>query len=72
MLSAEVEGEIEKVNGTIAITRINVKYRVRVKKGEREKVERALEIHKDHCPVAVTLTRGVEFSFEAAIDETLE
>ena len=57
------------MDGTIAITRIHVKYRISVPKGEREAVERALEHHKEHCPVAVTLTRGVEFSFDADVEE---
>ena len=64
-----MEGEIEQVNSTIAITRIRVKYRIKVPSGQREKVERALKIHQDHCPVATTLTRGVEFSFDAEVEE---
>ncbi len=53
------------MDGTIAITKIHVKYRIAVPKGEREAAERALAHHKEHCPVAVTLTRGVEISWEA-------
>ncbi len=67
-----MEGEIEKVNGTIAITRIKVKYRISVPAGGREAAERALAHHQEHCPVAVTLTRGVEFSFEADVVEERE
>lgn len=57
------------MDGTIAITRIRVKYRIAVPKGRREAAERALEHHKEHCPVAVTLTRGVEISWEAEFEE---
>ncbi len=57
------------MNGTIAITRIRVKYRMKVPKGEREAADRALEIHQERCPVAVTLTRGVEISWEAEVEE---
>ena len=57
------------MNGTIAVTRIRVKYRIKVPSGQREAVERALLIHQDHCPVATTLTRGVEFSFDAEVEE---
>ena len=57
------------MNGTIAITRIRVKYRMKVPKGEREAADRALEIHQERCPVAVTLKRGVEISWEAEVEE---
>jgi uncharacterized OsmC-like protein len=57
------------VDGTIAITRIHVKYRISIPKGQRDAAERALEHHRSHCPVAVTLTRGVEISWEAEFRE---
>ncbi|MEE8549729.1 MAG: OsmC family protein [Gemmatimonadota bacterium] len=68
-LSAEVEGDIEKVGDTIAITRIRVKYRIVIPRGEREAAERALKIHQERCPVALSLTRGVEISWEAEFEE---
>ncbi len=64
-----MEADIEKVDGTIAITRIRVKYNIKIPKGGREAAERALAMHRDHCPVAVTLTRGVEISWDAEFEE---
>ncbi len=42
---------------------------MKVPKGEREAADRALEIHQERCPVAVTLKRGVEISWEAEVEE---
>jgi len=51
------------------VTRIRVRYRIRLPKGEREAAERALKLHQDKCPVAKTLTRGVEISWDAEFEE---
>lgn len=64
-----MEGDIEEVDGTIAVTRIRVRYRIKLPEGEREAAERALRAHKEKCPVAQTLTRGVEISWEAEFEE---
>lgn len=37
--------------------------------GKREAAERALEMHREHCPVAVTLTPCVDIEWEADIEE---
>lgn len=68
-LSSEVEGDIEKINGTIAITRVRVKYRLRVPAGKREVAERALSIHERGCPVAQSIKRGIDVSWSAEIIE---
>lgn len=60
---------IEEVDGTIAVTKIRVKYRIKLPKGEREAAKRALEHHQQKCPVAQTLTRGVEISWAAGFEE---
>ena len=60
---------IEQVDDTIAITRVHVKYKIRLPHGQLEAAERALEFHKDKCPVAKTLTRGVEISWEADFEQ---
>lgn len=67
-----MEGDIEKIDGTIAIQRIRVKYRIKHPPGKREAAERALEHHVDHCPVAQTLLPCVEISWEAEFEELNE
>ena len=64
-----MEGDIEAVDGTIVVTRIRVKYRIKLPAGERAAAERALQAHQESCPVAQTLTRGVEIRWEAEIEE---
>ena len=64
-----MEGDIEEVDGTIAVTRIRVKYRIKLPEGQREAAERALQLHQEKCPVAQTLTRGVEISWDAELEE---
>lgn len=64
-----MEGVIEEVDGTIAVTQIRVKYRIKLPQGQREAAERALAQHKGKCPVAQTLTRGVEISWDAEFEE---
>lgn len=64
-----MEGVIEEVDGTIAVTQIRVKYRIKLPAGQREAAERALEHHQGKCPVAQTLTRGVEISWDADFEE---
>lgn len=46
-----------------------MRYRLRVPAGKREAAERALAVHQDHCPVALTLTPCVHIDWEADIEE---
>ena len=41
-LSAEVEGDIDDVNGVLKITRIRLRYTIKAPAGEREVIERLL------------------------------
>lgn len=68
-LYSEVEGDIEKIDGTIVITRIRVKYHLKVPRGTRETVERALKIHESKCPAAESVKRRIEVSWMADIEE---
>lgn len=51
------------------LTRIHVRYRLRIPAGTRETVDRALERHVDKCPTAATLKGSVEVTWEAEIAE---
>lgn len=66
-LYADVEGHIEEVDHKPVITRIRVHYHLKdVPEEKHEKVKRALELHEDHCPAAVSVKRGiaVEWSYQ--------
>ena len=54
------------------LTRIHVRYSLRIPPGSREKVDRALETHVEKCPTARSLRDAVEFTWEAEIVEEEE
>ncbi len=68
-IRAEAEGINEIVDGLPVLTRIHVRYRLRIPPGTREKVERALERHQSKCPTAASLRGAVEIGWEAEIEE---
>jgi organic hydroperoxide reductase OsmC/OhrA len=67
---AEAEGVNEMVEGLPVLTRIVVRYRLRVPAAVRDKVDRALERHASKCPSAASLRGAVSVVWEAEIDET--
>ena len=69
-ISAEVEGVNEVVEGLPVLTRIIVRYRLRIPASARDKVDRALERHAVKCPTAVSLGGAVAVTWEADIEET--
>ncbi len=69
-LTADVEGDIEDVNGVLKITRIRLHYRIRVPAGNRDKVERALDTYAEKCPAYQSVKGCIECSWDAEIEET--
>ena len=49
-LIAEVEGDIEDVDGVLKITKIRMRYRLQIPTGTRDKLERALASYAEKCP----------------------
>ena len=49
-LVADVEGDIEDVDGVLKITKIRLRYRFKIPPGSRDKVDRALETYADNVP----------------------
>ncbi|MCL4401669.1 MAG: OsmC family protein [Acidobacteria bacterium] len=68
-LSAEVEGCIENVDGKPLVTRVHVKYHLRVPKGKKAEVQRALDHHEKYCAVSQSLRRGIAVDWEGEIRE---
>jgi organic hydroperoxide reductase OsmC/OhrA len=68
-LTADVEGVIEAVDGRPRITKITVRYHIKVPKGKKEQAQRAIEIHEQHCPVSQSVRRGIEIEFDGDIAE---
>ncbi len=59
-LYADVEGDIEEVDKKPVITQIRVRYHLKdVPQEQRETAERALAMHENGCPAAVSVKRGI-------------
>lgn len=68
-LQAAVEGDIEAVDKVLRITRIRVRYRIRIPAGLREKAERAVASHPTMCPAANSIRGCIELDISAEITE---
>ncbi len=68
-LVAQVEGDIENVNGVLKITKIRLHYRFRIPPGARESVERLLSSYADKCPAYLSVKGCIECSWDAEIEE---
>jgi organic hydroperoxide reductase OsmC/OhrA len=68
-LIAQVEGDIEDVNGVMRITKIRLQYRFQVPVGSREKVDRLLAGYAEQCPAYQSVKGCIECSWAAEIEE---
>ncbi len=68
-LAAEAEGFIENVDGKPLITRIKVRYTVKVPHGKREEALRALEVHEKGCPASQSVQRGIAIEWDGEVVE---
>lgn len=68
-LIAEVEGDIEDVDGLLKITKIRLKYRLKIPSGTREKAERALSVYAEKCPAYQSVKGCIECSWQAEMEE---
>jgi uncharacterized OsmC-like protein len=68
-LVAQVEGDIEDVDGVMRITRIRLRYRFKAPAGSREKVDRVLASYAEQCPAYQSVKGCIECSWEAEIEE---
>ena len=68
-LVAQVEGDIEDVDGVMRITKIRLRYRFQVPAGNREKVDRVLASYAEQCPAYQSVKGCIECSWEAEIEE---
>jgi uncharacterized OsmC-like protein len=66
---AQVEGDIEDVEGVLRITKIRLRYRFTIAPGSREKVDRVLTSYAEKCPVYQSVKGSIECSWDAEIEE---
>ena len=68
-LVAQVEGDIEDVDGVMRITRIRLRYRLQVPAGSRDKVDRVLASYAERCPAYQSVKGCIDCSWDAEIVE---
>jgi uncharacterized OsmC-like protein len=68
-LVAQVEGDIEDVEGVMRITKIRLHYRFKVSPGSREKVDRVLATYAEKCPAYQSVKGCIECSWDAEMEE---
>jgi uncharacterized OsmC-like protein len=67
-LSAEVEGDIEDVNGVLKITRIRLRYKIKAPAEKREAIERLLDHYAEACPAYQSVKGCIDCSWTAEIE----
>ena len=68
-LVAQVEGDIDEVDGVLRITTIRLRYRFRIPVGSKEKVDRVLASYADKCPAYQSVKGCIVCTWEAEIEE---
>jgi len=69
-LETEVEGDIaEGDNEVLLLTKVHIKYKLKIPKGKREQSERSLSLHHSRCPVSQSVERGIRVEWSAEITE---
>jgi uncharacterized OsmC-like protein len=68
-LVAQVEGDIEDVDGVMRITKIRLYYRFQVPVGGKEKLDRILASYAEKCPAYQSVKGCIECSWDAEIEE---
>jgi uncharacterized OsmC-like protein len=68
-IRADVSGTNELVDGIIQLTRITVRYSLRIPAGTRDVVDRALSRHREKCPTARSLEAAIAVEWTAEIVE---
>jgi hypothetical protein len=66
---AQVEGDIEDVDGVLKITKIRLRYRFKVPPETREKVDWVLASYAEKCPAYQSVKGCIECSWDAEILE---
>jgi uncharacterized OsmC-like protein len=69
-LETEVEGDIEEGdNKVLLLTKVHIKYKMKLPQGTRAQAERALALHHARCPVSQSVERGIHVEWSAEITE---
>ena len=72
LFKAVVTGDIEDVDGVLKITRINVKYWLKLPKEKRSEAEEALESYLTLCPGAQSVIGCIDINHELTMEDLIE
>lgn len=67
---AEVEGDLENIDGIIRVTKIRIHYRIDVPREQRDAAMRALSTYADKCPAYVSVAGCIELASSADFQES--
>jgi uncharacterized OsmC-like protein len=68
-LTADVEGDIEDVNGVLRITQIRLHYHIKAPAEKREAIERLLGHYAEACPAYQSVKGCIDCSWTAEIED---
>ena len=66
---ADVEGDVEDVGGVLKITRIRVKYTLKVPPGKTEETKQSLSEYLVKCPAAMSVKGAIDLIDSIEITE---
>ena len=66
---ADVEGDIENVNGVLKITRIRVAYHLKIPKDKSKDAQDALSAYLARCPAAQSVIGSIQIQDQLVIEE---
>jgi uncharacterized OsmC-like protein len=66
---ADVEGDIEDINGVLRIARIRVNYHLRVSAGKEADARQALGVYLARCPAAQSVIGCIEIIHSMEIEQ---
>jgi len=67
---ADVEGDVENVEGVLRITRMRVVYHLKVAPEKADRAREALRAYLKFCPAAQTVKDCIEIRDRLELDET--
>ncbi len=65
----DAEGDIEEVNNILKITKINVKYHLKVSKGKIEDAKEAFSSYIERCPAAQSVMGCITIDHKLEVEE---
>jgi organic hydroperoxide reductase OsmC/OhrA len=66
---ADVSGDIEAVDGVLKITRIQVRYTLKLSADKRPEAQQAFEVYLPHCPAAQSVKEAIAISHAVTYED---